>query len=392
MITITGKYNTACVMLKDESELEEKTKEQISNFLDNPAFGDTHIAIMPDCHAGAGAVIGFTMKMNKYVIPNVVGVDIGCGIVAVRLDGVDKIDFTDLDKAIHRIPSGFSKYPNDKSGDDKPYNRNISALEDIVNTSQVMRLTGTIGCKYDDVICSLGTLGGGNHFIEINQDNEGNYWAVIHSGSRNFGLRIANYFQGKAKELLKDLFIDEAYKNLEFLPLERGGYEYLEAMSLAQKYAKLNRRLMLEQIVERYFGLHIKELPVVESVHNYIDLDNKIIRKGAIAAYEGDEVIIPLNMRDGSIIGIGKSNKQWNNSAPHGAGRILSRTKAKESVSLTDYEKSMEGIYTSCINKNTLDEAPMVYKDKDMIIDAIKDAVDIKFIMKPVYNFKACGD
>lgn len=387
MFTMTAKYNSANVMLPDVGSIDEATKTQIYGFLNHPAFRGSYIAIMPDCHAGMGAVIGFTMPMNDYVIPNMVGVDIGCGMLAIKLVGVESIDLDLLDKAIHCIPSGFSRYPQDlKFG--TPYMRNLTVLDG----TDISAVAGKVGADYADVICSLGTLGGGNHFIEVDKDEEGAYWLIIHTGSRNLGLKVANYHQQKARDLLKQMFIGDEYKTLEFLPMNNGGDEYIADMHLAQGYASLNRTMIANSIVVNFFKKELSTLPTIESVHNYINPGDNIIRKGAISAYEGERLIIPLNMRDGTILGIGKGSKKWNYSAPHGAGRIMSRKRAKAEIALTDYTASMDGIFSTCVNPNTLDEAPMAYKDKELILDAIGETVDVVTILKPVYNFKASED
>ena len=387
MITYKGKYNFANVML---DEVEKTTEEQIRGFLNHPAFAHTYIAIMPDCHAGAGAVIGYTAKMNDYVIPNVVGVDISCGLQACKIDK-NAFSFESqnphfvlkrLDEFIKkRIPSGFARRREPP----------VSKYDDKV--IEIIQLANKLELDVYDVLCQLGTLGGGNHFIEVNRDPEDNYWLVIHSGSRNFGLKIATYYQDRAKELMKKMFIEkEEYKNLEFLPLDMGGNEYIEAMKIAQGFASSNRKLMAKMILEGVFSLDMEKIEQIESVHNYINFEDNIIRKGAISAQKGERVVIPFNMRDGVAVGVGKGNSAWNYSAPHGAGRILSRKKAKEMLTMEQYKSEMEGIYTSCISQDTLDESPMAYKDKNLIINAIAETVDIEFLMKPVYNFKAGGD
>jgi len=383
MITYKGKYNFANVML---DEVEETTEQQIRGFLNHPAFAHTYIAIMPDCHAGAGAVIGYTAKMNEYIIPNVCGVDIGCGLEAVNLGKVERVShlalFQHLDSFIKkRIPSGFARRR------EPPISKYDQSVVDIIQLANKLDLDSC------DVLCQLGTLGGGNHFIEIDRDPEDNYWLVIHSGSRNFGLKIATYYQDRAKELMKKMFIEkEEYKNLEFLPLDMGGNEYIEAMKIAQGFASSNRKLMAKMILEGVFSLDMDKVEQIESVHNYINFEDNIIRKGAISAQKGERVVIPFNMKDGVSVGVGKGNSAWNYSAPHGAGRILSRKKAKETLTMEEYKSEMEGIYTSCISQDTLDESPMAYKSKDLIINAIAETVDIEFLMKPVYNFKSGGD
>jgi len=379
MLTYTGKYNSANVMI---DEIDETTVSQIYAMLNNPAFADSKIVIMPDTHAGAGAVIGFTMTLNNYIVPNVVGVDIGCGIEAVKLIGIKEIDFEKFDKYVRKnIPAGFNKR-ND------PIARELDAIPkhgvDIEILSEVTNQDS------NDVLHALGTLGGGNHFIEIDKSDSGEYWLSIHTGSRNFGLKIAKYHQDVAKDVLAIKHSGTVYKDLEFLEMKNTGKIYLEDMKIAQHYAALNRFYIFKDLLS-YFGFtrKISSMTRISSVHNYINEQDIIIRKGAISAYKDEYVIIPLNMRDGIIVGIGKSNANWNYSAPHGAGRIMSRSKAKENIDLGDYTKSMEGIWTSCINNSTIDEAPQAYKNKDLIIDSIKDTVDIKFMLKPVYNFKS---
>ena len=385
MLTYTGKYATANVMI---DEIDEETVKQIYSFLNHPAFEGCYIVIMPDCHAGAGAVIGFTMKLNGYVIPNVVGVDIGCGVKVYRINTKD-IDFKKFDSFIkNNIPSGFAhrnKIVYQELDAWKEEKSKIYALDDNVET-----VCHNIFEDKNKALHQLGTLGGGNHFIEIDHHEEtGDYYLVVHSGSRNFGLRTANFYQNKAKELMKTMFVGDAYKGLEYLPMEHGGEEYLADMRIAQDFAAENRYWMCRVIMEGFFKQQITRDGCIESVHNYISKEDNIIRKGAISAYNNQEVVIPFNMRDGIAIGVGRENKRWNFSAPHGAGRLMSRSKAKREISIDDFTKTMSGIYTTTATENTLDEAPMAYKDKDMIIEAIQPTVDIKFLMKPVYNFKA---
>ncbi len=385
MQTFRGKYNSANVMI---DELDQETISQIYSFLNHPAFAHTYIAIMPDCHAGAGAVIGFTAKMNEYVIPNVVGVDIGCGVLAYPLK-VESIDFKALDTFIKKnVPSGL----NIRSTDEKMVTGKKPKDYFGKGMSDVIGLAGVTGQDQSKVIGSIGTLGGGNHFIEIDQTDEGQYWLLIHSGSRNFGLRVANHYQSKAKELLKTMFVGaDAYKNLEYLPIGFGAESYLEAMKIAQLYAKMNRGVMAEVILS-YFGQSAWDSNAIETVHNYINFEDKIVRKGAVSAHYGERLVIPFNMRDGVAVCTGKGNTKWNESAPHGAGRILSRRKAKETLSMDEFKSEMEGIYTTTATIDTIDESPMAYKDKDVIVQAIGETVDIDFMMKPVYNFKAGGE
>ena len=373
MQIIQGKYNIAKVMI---DEIDAETRSQIQNFVNHPAFAGAKIVIMPDCHAGAGAVIGFTANISEYVIPNIVGVDIGCGIEAINLGKIE-INFEKLDHHIHKyIPAGF-----DKRGT-KLYE--VSTLNKLlkVNIEDVCEDTRQ---NMNDVLLSLGTLGGGNHFIEVDEDPEGNKWMVVHTGSRNFGKRICEFHQSKAKALMRKMFQGDAYKDLEFLPMDMGGEDYLVDMRIAQRYAALNRKAILDFFL-RYFD--VKAIDRIISVHNYID-DGSLVRKGAISAQNGEKLLIPLNMRDGVVVGRGRGKSDWNWSAPHGAGRILSRGQAKRNLVLDEYKKEMKGIYTTSVCMSTIDESPMAYKAKDVILAAIEDEVTVDFIMKPLYNFKA---
>ena len=387
MLTYRGKYNSANVMI---DEIDETTISQIYSFLNHPAFAHTYIAIMPDCHAGKGAVIGFTAKMNDYIIPNVVGVDIGCGVDAYPLT-VTKIDFEHLDHFIKtHIPSGFNirGYRDRMANGTTPYDAFSGKFR-----KKVLALATEVKQEESKAIGSIGTLGGGNHFIEVDQDDNGQYWLLIHSGSRNFGLRVANYHQSKAKELLKRMFMGaDAYKGLEYLPLDMGGEEYLQDMKIAQEYASLNRQVMGQLLVDEYFKMASSHVDVIQTVHNYINFEDNIIRKGAVSAHDGERLVIPFNMRDGVAICVGKGNAKWNYSAPHGAGRILSRRKAKETLSMDEFTSEMEGIYTTTATRDTLDESPMAYKDYHKIVEAIAETVDIESMLKPVYNYKSVGE
>ena len=333
---------------------------------------------MPDTHEGKGSVIGFTFKLNEYVVPNVVGVDIGCGMLSYNL-GKAIISLEKIDDHIKRlIPSGR----NIRLTPDLLWNN----YEDLLD--QVNEISDKLNIQKNYVINSIGSLGGGNHFIEIGSDPDDNKWVTIHSGSRNFGLQVCNYYQKRAKELMKKMFVGSGYKDLEFLPIEeKSGKDYLHDMMVAQQYAKLNRLAMLRTI-GIILGLDINFDETIESIHNYISPKDNIIRKGATSAHNGEKVIIPFNMRDGIAMCTGKGNFLWNCSAPHGAGRIYSRRKAKEEISLHQYKSQMEGIYSSCINEKTLDESPGAYKDKDSILKAIEETVEINFLIKPIYNFK----
>jgi len=368
MLTIEGRYNKAHIMI---DEIDELTREQIRKLVDHPAFGDSYIAIMPDCHAGKGAVIGFTMRMNNYIIPNIVGVDIGCGVLAARFP-VDGLDLHAFDRFIkEKIPAGFSIHQKAKIKEDP----------------SLRHWTKVIGMDYGKALRSIGTLGGGNHFIEVGKDSKDRTWVIIHSGSRNFGLRIANHFQKKARQNLSPSFTGKEYKELEYLSINsRDGQDYLDAARYAQVYAALNRQTMLKEIA-RFFGRDPVE--VIESVHNFIG-DDRIIRKGATPARKGEH----FNMRDGLALCTGKGSPKYNYSAPHGAGRILSRAKAKQLLSLDQFTEGMKkaGVFTTTAIKDTLDEAPEAYKDKELIIRNIAETVEINDFVRPIYNFKAVGD
>jgi len=382
MFVIKAKHNVAKIMLPDESHLEESVTTQIYGFLNHPAFAKSNIVIMPDCHAGMGSCIGFTMTTNEYVIPCIVGVDIGCGVLSTKLND-DDINLEKLDNFIHNsIASGFSvnaKTPNPR-GILGPLMERITEVGTRMKTDTNRNLH------------AMGSLGGGNHFIEIGIDEEDQKWLTIHSGSRKFGNDICMHHQNKAKEAMKKMFIGAAYHRLEFLTEEFGSKEYLEDMRVATTFAQINRELLTKKILEHLQkGCSLEPRHQIHSVHNYIDTHAGIIRKGAINASKDLEVVIPFNMKDGLILGKGKGNKDWNFSAPHGAGRVLSRKRAKEQLSLEDMQAGMKdaGVFTTSATKNTLDEAPGAYKDKDMIIKAMEDTVEVKKFVKPIYNFKA---
>ena len=388
------------------TDIEEKALSQLHCLVEQPAFRNAKVRIMPDVHAGAGCVIGFTADLGTKVIPNIVGVDIGCGMHVVEL-GKTNLDLEAVDRFIKQnIPSGFAV--NNKV--QAPFDLNkLYCYNELINV--------------DRLALGIGSLGGGNHFIELDKDENDNTYLVIHTGSRNLGKQVACIYQDKAinycrnlakpeiDKTIKDLKaqgrqmelqqaiknINEKYKEYS-VPKELCYLEgdlrnaYLHDMKLCQEYAILNRKIISDKIVKylsEKFG--VKKQAEWESIHNYID-DSNMVRKGAIAAHKGQEVIIPLNMRDGSIIGVGKGNADWNESGPHGAGRLLSRGEAKRVLNVVDFKKSMEGIYSTTVDNSTLDEAPMAYKPADEIIDAVNDTVDIKCIIKPIYNFKAAED
>ena len=403
MLEIKGKMNTAICYAK---VIEDVAIEQIKRMCDYELTAGNKVRIMPDVHAGKGCTIGTTMTVTDKACPNIVGVDIGCGMYTVKL--ADKsLDFEKIDEACHYIPSGRNVWDGRRERFDIQELKCYRALKD---TKRLAR--------------SLGTLGGGNHFIEIDKAADGTHYLVIHSGSRNLGKQVAEIYQQLAIDLhagKEDYFIrreeiirtykeagrraeiQEALKELakeytaktpdvpEDLCWLYGSFlgDYLHDVEICQRFACRNREIMAETILERT-GMSKEE--AFHTIHNYIDTNEMILRKGAIAAHKGERVLIPINMRDGSVIAVGKGNPEWNYSAPHGAGRIMSRGKAKETLSLEEYRASMEGIYTTSVNESTLDEAPMVYKSLDDILDVINETVDIVDIIKPVYNFKAGED
>lgn len=405
MREIKGKFSKAKVFTDN---IEEGAIEQIEELCNQPFVENSKIRIMPDCHKGSGCVIGFTADLGDKVISNLVGVDIGCGMEVIKLGRID-LDLKTLDELIYKyVPSGIGVH--------KAKQVKFSKLQELY-CYRILKDTKRIER-------SIGTLGGGNHFIEVNRDKDNNLYLVIHSGSRNLGKQVAEYYQNIAIDLCsgkeeyyieKDRIINMYKQNnkkhliqqaLVQLKKQYDGLkpkykkelcfltgnfrnQYLHDMDICQEYATLNRQTIANIILKNMFNKSINDFEHFETIHNYINFNDNIIRKGSISAYKDEKVIIPLNMRDGSIIALGKGNPDWNYSAPHGAGRIMSRMKAKENIQLIDFENSMKDIYTSSVNKNTIDEAPMVYKPIEEIISNIKDTVDIIKIIKPIYNFKA---
>lgn len=395
---IHGKVNTA---ISFATVIEDEAIEQIRRMCDYPFTEGSRIRIMPDVHAGKGCTIGTTMTVTDKAVPNVVGVDIGCGMFTVCLGKTD-IDLERLDAAAHFIPSGMTVWEGRQERFDLT---DLHCYRGLKDTRRLER--------------SLGTLGGGNHFIEVDRAADGTQYLVIHSGSRNLGKQVAEFYQRLAIDLNKgkeeyyakrDAIIAEykaagrkseiqaALKALKWeardatipedLCFVYGQYleDYLHDVEICQRFARRSRELMAEILIERG-GLVGGN--AFHTIHNYIDTEEMILRKGAIAAHEGEKVLIPINMRDGSVLAVGKGNPEWNYSAPHGAGRIMSRTTARERLDLDEYRRQMEGIYTTSVNEATLDEAPMAYKSLEDIIDVIGESVDIIEVLKPIYNFKA---
>ena len=404
MKLVEGKYNTAKVFT---DVVEEKSLQQIKTLCDQEFTSGAKIRLMPDVHAGAGCTIGTTMTIKDKIVPNLVGVDIGCGMetLMIHKDSEAAVNFdpAKLDKVIRKnIPSGFDirKFQHD-----------------FVEEVEWDKIKGTYNKHRAKM--SLGTLGGGNHFIEADKDEDGNLYIVVHSGSRHAGLEIAEYYQEmawkqlngrtkadidamicKLKEEGRQIEIEAQMaamnkqiktlvpKDLAFV----SGYlfdDYINDMRIMQHFAMLNRKAMVNTIS---IGLHLKEEEIVDqftTIHNYIDTENMILRKGAVSAQQGEKLLIPINMRDGSLICIGKGNEDWNCSAPHGAGRVMSRMKAKKELSMDEFKAEMSGIWSSTVTKGTLDEAPMAYKTMDDIVANIGPTADIVNVIKPIYNFKA---
>jgi RNA-splicing ligase RtcB len=367
MIEIQGTYNIAKVFTNN---IEKTAIDQIEELCNQEFSRDLHIRIMPDVHAGSGCVIGYTANLKDKVIPNLIGVDIGCGMVVGELGNID-IDLSLFDNVIRKhIPSGFSVH-SEKIAYNYDFDYQISkllCLSQLKDNDNKFRR-------------SIGTLGSGNHFIELNVDNENNKYLVIHSGSRNLGLQVANYYQKLAIKNLSNTGIPKDLCYLEDYDLEC----YIHDMNICQNYAKINRDAMMYIIVEKY-GFSVDSW---HTIHNYIDFGDKVVRKGAVSAHNGEKLIIPMNMRDGSLLCTGKGNNDWNNSAPHGAGRIMGRKEAKRVLNMEDFSETMKDIYSTTINDSTLDEAPMAYKPMQEIVDNIKDTVTVDKIIKPVYNYKS---
>lgn len=406
MFEITGKYGTAKIYA---TTVEEECVSQIYGFMNSPVVENCNIAIMPDTHAGKGSCIGFTQKINKEkprVNPNMVGVDIGCGMLVLKISAeagkqlFNKPGLEKFDKIMHtKVPSGM-----DHRKTLHKFAKDFTEIKDLIADAD-----------YDKELFAMGSLGGGNHFVEIDKDEEGNYYIVIHSGSRHLGIAVAKYWENKAVEyhknnskLKNDLInklkregrekdiqtelakIPTVVVSKELSYLENEGVEgYLHDMKICQEFARLNREAMLDVLIEE---MGIKKRHILGkfcTIHNYIDIENGILRKGAISLQEGEEAIIPINMQFGSLIVKGKGNPDWNFSGPHGAGRLMSRSKAKETLRMEDFKASMKDIYTTSVCVSTIDEAPMAYKPADEILENIKENAEVLTIIKPIYNFKA---
>lgn len=398
MIELSGKYNSAKVFT---DIIEPDAISQIITLCSQEISKDSKIRIMPDVHAGTGCTIGTSMTIKDKAVPNMVGVDIGCGMETVRIKE-KHIELQKLDKLIYeKIPSGFGIRTKTHRYAEKIHLENLYCIEHI---------------NLEKAENSIGTLGGGNHFIEADKSSDGSIYIVIHSGSRHLGVEVAKYYQNEAyrrlnktaqsdiDELIARLKAEGKTKNIQqeikkltntkttsipkHLAYTEGELfeQYIHDMKIVQEFALINRQAMMNEIIKG-MKLHITEQ--FSTIHNYIDTDNMILRKGAVSAQKGEKLIIPINMRDGSLICTGKGNPDWNFSAPHGAGRLMSRSQAKQSFTVSEYKKQMNGIYSTSINSSTLDECPMAYKDINDILDNISDTVDVNDIIKPIYNFKA---
>ena len=397
---IEGQFNTAKIFT---DVIEDGAIAQIKNVCDFSVFKGSKIRVMPDVHAGAGCTIGTTMTIKKHIVPNMVGVDIGCGMELARLEQKE-LDLEALDKFIHEnIPSGMTSRNTPHPYAEQTHIEDLRCFEH-VNAKLARK--------------SVGTLGGGNHFIEVDIDDDGNKYLVIHSGSRHLGLEVAEYYQKEAYRVLcgnserqikttiaklkaqgknnkiqatidklkakqVDISPDMAYVTGELFD------DYIHDMKIMQQYAVINRKAMMDVILQ---GMNLTANDSFTTIHNYIDTDEMILRKGAVSAKKGERLLIPINMRDGSLICVGKGNKDWNCSAPHGAGRLLSRSQAFKTLTMDEFEREMMGIYSTSVTKSTLDESPMAYKKLEDIVDNISPTVSIEKRITPIYNFKACED
>lgn len=382
MLELRGKFASAKIFT---NVVDEESIEQVKSLLEQPYAEGSRVRMMPDIHAGAGCTIGTTMTVRDKICPNLVGVDIGCGMETIRIKETH-IEPKKLDVIIREgIPSGFAVRNR--------AHRFASEIDlgDLYCARQI---------NMERAVCSIGTLGGGNHFIEADRDDEGNIYIVVHSGSRHLGLQVAGYYQEAAYLALSGCR-NEIQKNLGEMrsqcspvpkPLAYVEGElfdrYIHDMKIAQRYADLNRRAMMDVIIK---GMKLHVVQQFTTIHNYIDTEHMILRKGAVSAQSGEKLLIPINMRDGSLLCTGKGNEDWNFSAPHGAGRLMSRSAAKQAFTISEFKKQMDGIYTTTVNRSTLDECPMAYKDMKDIIGNISPTVAIDAVLKPIYNFKA-GD
>ncbi len=401
MIEITGKVSTAKVFC---SEVEESAAQQIRALCDMEYTAGSKIRVMPDVHAGAGCTIGTTMTIRDTIVPNLVGVDIGCGMETVRIKET-RMELQKLDRLIHQnIPAGF-----DIRKEPHRYAQEIDLRQ--------LRCAASVNLERAER--SVGTLGGGNHFIEADRAEDGALYLVVHSGSRHLGLEVANFYQKAGYDALnrkdpqaierliaeykaqgREKEIQKALQELKAQVLTQIPYalayvsgqlfdDYIHDMKIVQEFARLSRKAMMDEIIR---GMKVSVEEEFTTIHNYIDTEAMILRKGAVSAQAGEKLLIPINMRDGSLICVGKGNEDWNCSAPHGAGRLMSRQKAKNSFTLPQFRASMEGIYTTSVSRDTIDECPMAYKGMEHILENIGPTAEVTDIIKPIYNFKAGGE
>ncbi len=370
MIVLEGRYNEAKIFT---DVVDDASLAQVRLLLEQAFVQGSSIRMMPDIHAGAGCTIGTTMTIADKIVPNLVGVDIGCGMETVRLKE-KHLELQKLDKLIYeKIPAGFQ------------IREKTHRYFEKIDLQEL--------CCYDDIDTrraekSLGTLGGGNHFIEVDRGGDGALYLVIHSGSRHLGLEVAEYYQRKGYEALDPAEREQIPKTLAYV--SGALFEaYIHDMKIIQAYARLNRQAMMDELVKG-MKLHVAEQ--FTTVHNYIDTEAMILRKGAVSAKHGEKLLIPVNMRDGSLLCVGKGNNDWNQSAPHGAGRLMSRSAAKQSFTVSEFKKQMKGIYSTSIGAGTLDECPMAYKDMDSIVENVGETVEILDTVRPLYNFKSSAE
>jgi RNA-splicing ligase RtcB len=395
---IDGQHNSAKVFTDN---IDQETIGQVIELCNQEWIKDSKIRIMSDCHKGAGCVIGTTMTIKDKICPNLVGVDINCGIYAVKLEKKTNIDYNILDKVIRKYI---------------PYGQHIREIKHKFVTKGVENMIKELKCfdhiNFDYSLHSIGTLGGGNHYIEIDKSEDGHFYIVVHSGSRHLGKQVAEYYQNLAikkltdtkeikqkiieqckleqreKDIQAELKKVKPHKIIKHLAYVEGQdlRDYLYDINILKYYANLNRIAIIGTIV---LEMGWQEIDAILTTHNYIDTENMILRKGAVSSQKGEELIIPMNMRDGALLCVGKGNEDWNYSAPHGAGRIMSRSQAKQNINLNQFQDTMKNVWSTSVTQDTVDESPMVYKPMEEIISNIQDTVKIKEILKPVYNFKA---
>ncbi len=373
MIPVKGKYSDALIMCTgDETDgnVDQYAIAQVHMICDTEAAKGSNIRIMPDVHPGKVGPIGLTMTVGERILPALVGVDIGCGMLAVKVGRI-RNDFQKLDTVIRdNIPVGLKV-------------RSTVHHDAVINLE---RLRCYRHIRGDKALLSIGTLGGGNHFIELDQDEAKETYMIVHTGSRHLGKEVAEYYMAAGQKALKEQGIKGVPYEMTYLSGDLME-DYLHDLSVVQEYAELNRKVIASEIIK---GMKWKEKEVITCIHNYVDFSDNtpILRKGAISAKENEDVIIPINMRDGVILGKGRGNTEWNNSAPHGSGRITSREETANSHTVSEFRALMRGIYSSCISRDTLDEAPFAYRGVEYIREAVKDTLEISKILKPVYNYK----